>query len=234
MRIALVEDDLDQAEVLKAWLLPLEGSVTHFELGEPLLRELKHEHFDLFLLDWQLPDISGIELVKWIRQHMDWSVPVIFLTIRNSEEDIVTALEAGADDYIAKPLVHGVTMARIRSVLRRARAPEAMTKIDAPPFTIELDRHRVTLAGELIPTTQREFELAAYFFHNVGRVLSRDTLLKEVWGIAQQLNTRTVDTHVCRIRSKLNIKPENGWQLTSIYQFGYRLENLATATEALA
>ena len=200
MRIALLEDDLDQAELLKHWLRSIDGTVIHFELGKSLLHELKSEHFDLFLLDWQLPDISGLEVVKWIRKHLDWSVPVVFLTVRSSEDDIVTALEAGADDYISKPLVHGVTMARIRTVLRRTQATSVGKKIEAPPFTFEFERNRVERAGVLIPMTPREFDLAVYFFSNIGRVLSRHTILKEVWGIAQQLNTRTVDTHVCKLR----------------------------------
>ena len=233
MRIALLEDDLDQAELLKHWLRSIDGTVIHFELGKSLLHELKSEHFDLFLLDWQLPDISGLEVVKWIRKHLDWSVPVVFLTVRSSEDDIVTALEAGADDYISKPLVHGVTMARIRTVLRRTQATSVGKKIEAPPFTFEFERNRVERAGVLIPMTPREFDLAVYFFSNIGRVLSRHTILKEVWGIAQQLNTRTVDTHVCKLRSKLNIQPEIGWRLNSVYQYGYRLEHLAAPVETL-
>ena len=226
MHIALLEDDKDQADVLKAWLSAIDCTVTHFELGEPLLHAIRQTDFDLYLLDWQLPDLSGLEVVKWIRQHIDWEAPVIFLTVRDDESDIVSALEAGADDYITKPLSASITMARISAVLRRAHVGDDVDHIEAAPFGLDLSKRQITLNGELIVTTQREFDLTAYFFGKVGRVLSRATLMKDVWGISQQLNTRTVDTHVCRIRSKLHIQPENGWCLSSVYQYGYRLERV--------
>ena len=225
MRIALLEDDVDQAAAIVAWLGALDCKVSHFEQGNDLIKTLRREHFDLFLLDWQLPDISGIQVLEWIRQHLDWAVPIIFLTMRKAEEDIVQALNAGADDYIVKPLSAEVTLARVRNVLRRSgQISPQESGLQAEPYRIDLIAKTISLGDEAINLTQREFDLAAYIFRNSGKVLSRETLLQEVWGVTATINTRTVDTHVCRLRRKLAIMPENGWRLQSIYQYGYRLE----------
>lgn len=227
MRIAVLEDDQDQLDLLTVWLKRLDAEVDTYQTGQALLKVLKKQHYDLFLLDWELPDTTGIEVVKWIRNHLDWRVPVIFLTLRDEEKDIVTALDSGADDYICKPLTPDLTLARIQTVLRRAGSGTVdRTVIDAPPYRIDLNNRSVTVNGKPVAITQREFSLATYLFQNPSRVLSRETLLKDVWGIEAQLNTRTVDTHVCRVRNKLEIGEPNGWLLHSIYQYGYRLESL--------
>ncbi|MEM9531056.1 MAG: response regulator transcription factor [Pseudomonadota bacterium] len=226
MQIALLEDDVDQATLLNAWLSRLDAEVTTFGNGQDLKNTLKKAHFDLFLLDWELPDTTGLEVLDWIRNHLDWQVPVIFLTLRDSEEDIVRALDSGADDYIVKPLTAELTLARIRNVLRRVQGPESQSLIKADPYEIDLEQRCVKLRGEMVAVTQREFTLACYLFQHPAQVLSRETLLREVWGIEANLNTRTVDTHISRVRSKLNICADNGWLLHSIYQYGYRLEPL--------
>ena len=227
MRIALLEDDPDQIALLSTWLTRLEGSVETFTNGQSLLATLKKQHFDLFLLDWELPDITGIKVLSWIRANLDWAVPVIFLTLRDRESDIVHALEKGADDYLVKPLSEALTLARIKNVIRRTgQGPEKESEIKAPPYDFDLTSRVATLDGHPVALTQREFRLACYLFSNASRVLSRETLLKDVWDIDADLNTRTVDTHISRLRTKLSLGPENGWLLHSIYQFGYRLESL--------
>ena len=228
MRIAVLEDDPDQVALIQVWLSRLDAAVETFGSGTALLSTLKKQHFDLFLLDWELPDITGLEVLAWIRSNLDWRVPVVFLTLRDTEEDIVRALEAGADDYVVKPLTPDLTMARIKNALRRSGGSQQSESalIEAPPYDFD-PAHRVAqLNGEYVALTQREFKLACYLFQNPARVLARETLLKEVWGIDATLNTRTVDTHISRLRQKLSIGPENGWLLHSIYQYGYRLEPL--------
>ena len=152
--------------------------------------------------------------------------------MRGAEEDIVRALNAGADDYIVKPLSADVTLARVRNVLRRSgQLKPQESGLQAEPYNLDLIAKTISLSDRLINLTQREFDLAAYLFRNSGKVLSRETLLQEVWGVTASINTRTVDTHVCRLRRKLAITPENGWRLQSIYQYGYRLEPVSPTAE---
>jgi len=228
MQIALLEDDNDQIALINAWLMRLDADVSSFTTGKSLKSVLKKSHFDLFLLDWELPDTTGLEVLDWIRSHLDWRVPVVFLTLRDAQSDIVRALDAGADDYIVKPLNEEVTLARIRNVLRRLNGNTTQGIVNAAPYSIDLEQRTISLNNDPIAVTQREFNLASYLFQHSSQVLSRETLLREVWRIDADINTRTVDTHISRVRSKLGICAENGWLLHSIYQYGYRLEPISS------
>lgn len=228
MRIALLEDDRDQAELMKLWIEDAGHQCIHFESGTAFLRAFKRDSYDLLVLDWMLPESSGLEVLEWVRAHQDWPIPVLFVTQRDEEEDIVRALEKGADDYMAKPVKQLEMLARIAALGRRGRPAPARDQgsIDLPPYRIDLVNHRVTVAGEEAKLTQKEYELCVFLFKNLGRVVSRSHLLQSVWGTSPDINTRTIDTHMSRIRSKLAITPESGWRLTSVYQHGYRLEQL--------
>ena len=155
-------------------------------------------------------------------------VPVVFITQRDSEEDIVLALESGADDYMTKPVRHNETMARVNAIARRMGFGDENTSsiYDFPPFKIDTRLRQVMLNVDVIEMTQKEYELTLFMFKNVGRVISRGHLLEMVWGTSSQLNTRTVDTHVSRLRTKLKLDELDAWQLTSVYRHGYRLENI--------
>ncbi len=229
MQIALLEDDDDQISLINAWLMRMDATVTCYTTGKSLKAALKKSHFDLFLLDWELPDTTGLEVLAWIRSHLDWRVPVIFLTLRDAESDIVRALDNGADDYIVKPLNAEITLARIRNVLRRINGQATQGMVNAKPYVIDLEQRTISLNDIPVALTQREFNLASYLFQHPSQVLSRETLLSEVWGIEADINTRTVDTHISRVRSKLGISVDNGWLLHSIYQYGYRLEPVSQA-----
>ena len=134
------------------------------------------------------------------------------------------ALEEGADDYVIKPAKQRELLARIFAVVRRASAiDDAQTAIEHEPFVTDLGNHQVQRDGERIDVTQKEYELIVFLFRNVGRVLSRAQILESIWGRNPDINTRTVDTHVSRIRTKLSLTPDTGWKLSSIYQHGYRL-----------
>ena len=186
---------------------------------------LNTESFDVIMLDWEVPDMSGFEVLQWIRENLDWSCPVIFITQRDQEEDVVKALEAGADDYMAKPINRAEMLARINAIHRRNNPPdENETILDIPPYVIDLKKRKIVCDSVEIDLTQKEYELALFILRNVGKVLSRGYLLERVWGRNPDINTRTVDTHVSRLRRKLNFTKENGWKLTSVYQHGYRLE----------
>ncbi|MEM9302705.1 MAG: response regulator transcription factor [Pseudomonadota bacterium] len=226
VNIAVLEDDADQAEVLSLWLEHEGWAVSVFETGKALRDALRKKAFDLFVLDWHLPDTTGIETLDWLKSHYAETIPVIFLTVRDAEPDIVAALTKGADDYIVKPPSQAVTIARIATVLRRYGVDSEETTLDRPPFKVDLKTRKVFRDDEEIALTRREYELTAYLFSHVGQLLPRDALLEQIWGITASINTRTIDTHVSRLRSKLGLGDECGWRLSSVYQYGYRLEHI--------
>ncbi len=227
MRIAILEDDRDQADLLTVWLEEANHQCDVFPDGNAFVRAFKQDSYDLVLLDWMVPKLSGLDVLKHLRAHVDKVVPVVFITQRDSEEDIVQALEAGADDYMAKPVRHKETMARVNAIARRMGFGDEHTSdnYNVPPYKIDTRLRHVTLNDEIVDMTQKEYELTLFMFKNLGRVISRGHLLEMVWGTSSKLNTRTVDTHVSRLRTKLKLDEQQDWQLTSVYRHGYRLEN---------
>ena len=229
MRIALLEDDQDQVDLVCAWLKAAGHSCHAYLLGKDLVREAQRETFDLFLLDWEVPGMSGAEVLLWIRANLAEQAPVLFVTARQREEDIVHALSSGADDYMVKPLGKFELLARIDALGRRAR-PVPRQDADVLEFgrlRVDCQSRQVRLDGQEVTMTQKDCELAVFLLRNVGRLLSRGHIMEAVWGQSADLNTRTVDTHVSRIRGKLQLTPENGWRLSAVYQHGYRLEQVA-------
>jgi two-component system response regulator RegX3 len=227
LRIALLEDDKDQADLVNLWLEGAGHEVKIFSSGREFQKAVARDSFDLLVLDWILPDINGDEVLKWVRESVDWPIPVLFMTQRDAEEDVVHILELGADDYMAKPVSQAVLIARINALGRRARPRrENEQTTDFGAYHLDPKTHTVSVNGEAIELTSREFDLAWFLFRNSGRVLSRGHILEAVWGSSPDLNTRTVDTHISRLRKKLAIGDENGWRLKAIYQHGYRLESI--------
>ena len=230
MRIALLEDDLDQAALYIEWLKSSGHTCEHFSSGKIFIRKIKHDSYDVLILDWMVPDMNGYEVLHWVRENFDWRVPIVFVTAKDEEDDIVQALEQGADHYIVKPAERRELVARIAAVARRASAvEETQSEIEYEPFAIDLNNHEVKRDGTRVEVTQKEYELIVFLFRNIGRILSRAHILESVWGRNPDINTRTVDTHVSRIRTKLSLAPEMGWKLSSIYQHGYRLVRLTSS-----
>ncbi len=227
MRIAFLEDDQPQAEVIKGWLNAADHSCQHFMKANLFLKEIRRESYDLLILDWELPESSGIEVLHSVRAQSDWRVPVLFMTNRDSESDIVKALAEGADDYMTKPVSRGITLARINALGRRSQ-PEREDEqvLEYGSYQLNKPVKRITRNGEPIEVTEKEYQLAAMLFSNIGRLLSRNHILETVWGVGPGLATRTVDTHISRLRRKLALQPENGWRLKAVYQHGYRLERI--------
>ncbi len=231
MRIAYLEDDPDQARLSQRWLEDAGHQVTCFGTGRELVRVLRSESFDLLILDWMVPDMSGIEVLDWTRSHYDWNIPVLFCSQRGSEEDIVRALESGADDYMEKPLSQRELVARVGALQRRMLLGRSNSQsLEFAPYTIDLANRTISLNGNVIDLTQKEYDLAVFLFKNLGRAISRGHILDTVWGMSPDLNTRTVDTHISRLRKKLQLGNETGWILTSIYQHGYRLDQIDRPT----
>ncbi len=225
--VGFLEDDPDQAAMIAHWLREDGYQPRVFHTATEFRRRLGSEAVDLLLLDWMLPDSTGLDVVSWIRSSPNASLPVIFLTARAREEDIVRGLQSGGDDYVVKPAKQGELLARVAAVLRR-RGVEADNGriLQMAPYEIDLQRRRISLYSREIELTQREFDLACYLFRRQGRIVSRDALLEDVWNMSPTVTTRTVDTHVSRLRRKLEVNGEHGWRLTAVYQHGYRLEQV--------
>lgn len=233
MRIALLEDDPDQVSIYTLWLQNAEHSVQAYANGADFLRSVRRDSFDLYLLDWMLPDLSGIDVLQKLRDEMQDFTPVLIATAKDRERDVVRALEAGADDYLVKPLREREMLARVSALARRASGGRILNdSLDAGPYQLDLDKKRVAIDGDEVKLTSREFDLAAFFFRNNGRVVSRAHILEAVWGIENtELSTRTVDTHISRLRKKMQLNESNGWKLSAIYQHGYRLEKIDAVQE---
>lgn len=228
LRVALLEDDPDQAELTRLWLTRAEYSVDCHLDAASFLRAVRRDSFDLYVLDWVLPDMSGIAVLKKVRGEMDDNTPAIIATAKNEEQSIVRGLEAGADDYLVKPIRQAELIARVSALLRRAagRMPHD-NELDVAPYRLNLATGTISLRGDDISLTNREFELAVFFFRNTGKMLSRSHILEAIWGIDNKsVSTRTVDTHVSRLRKKLHLSESNDWKLSAIYQHGYRIERV--------
>lgn len=234
MYIAVIEDDVDQSEMLSIWLEAAGHTSSIFGSAESLLEKNNINDFDILILDWDLPGIDGIELLRIIRQDKGLNTAVLFATRHESKTDVVTVLEAGADDYMVKPIDRRELMARLNTLKRRNSIDDATPsyQITAGEFILDDKSHRLTRHGEYLSLTPKEYELVSYLFRNLDQVLSRTDLLSHVWGCDAEINTRTVDTHISRIRKKLELTTENGWKLESIYHYGYRLEQIRSVETA--
>lgn len=224
MRVALAEDDADIAEHMQSAIAQTGIVCDLFIDGKALQTGLKRTTYDAVLVDWNMPPPTGIEVIRWAHESMDAPPPFIMMTSRSDPDDIVSALEAGAADYIVKPENTAVVVARLKSAARRGKGPEKDRMVEFGQYRFDRLEQTATLAGDQIKLTAKEFALALILFDNRDRPLSRSYLLGEVWGSSDQVETRTLDMHVSRVRSKLSLRPENGYVVQSVFGFGYRLE----------
>jgi|JI10StandDraft_1071094.scaffolds.fasta_scaffold22899_12 two-component system phosphate regulon response regulator PhoB len=223
-RILIVEDEQDLASLLE-YNLKQEGFETDVaRTGAAGVSRAKTFKPDLILLDLMLPDIGGTEVARLIREGDGKRVPIIMVTARGEESDRVKGLELGADDYVVKPFSVKELMLRIKNVLRRdGNEPKQQTsvgKLTAPDIVLDTDRHEVTVKGKPVVLTALEFRLLKTFLERPGRVQTRETLLSDVWGIDAEITTRTVDTHIKRLREKLG---PAGDIIETIRGVGYKL-----------
>jgi DNA-binding response OmpR family regulator len=230
-RILIAEDDRSIREGLRATLESEGCTVTTAGNGAQALALWPQARYDLVILDVMMPRVSGYDVCREIRAH-DARVPVLFLTAKGEEIDKVVGLRLGADDYVTKPFGVHELLARVESLLRRAReggAPGAAKPAGPPRFRLgaaEIDRNRLTatVAGRTAALTARELALAEMFAAHPGEVLTRDTLLAAVWGTGYFGTTRTLDQHVAQLRKKTEADPEQPAALVTVHGVGYRHE----------
>jgi two-component system response regulator RegX3 len=223
-RVLIVEDEPDLADPL-AYLLRREGFETEVaDDGRAALDAFRERGADIVLLDLMLPRMSGTEVCRQIR--MTSAVPVIMLTAKDSEVDIVVGLELGADDYVTKPYSTRELLARMRAVLRRTAAEADLDEriLSGGHVSVDVDRHAVTVAGKEIAMPLKEFELLEMLMRNAGRVLTRGQLIDRVWGADYFGDTKTLDVHIKRIRSRIEVNPGEPTLLVTVRGLRYRFE----------
>ena len=225
MHVGVLEDDVDQQSLIRLWLASANYTCTMFDTVAGTIGGLKSEHFDALLLDWMLPDGSGSEVLNWVRTNMGWNMAVVILTARTDEATVVLALQAGADDFVVKPPKQQELIARLAAAARRAD-PGGLPILRLGAFEVDVPRHTLSMDGAPVTLTQKEFDLAVYLFQSPAKLLSRDHLLNKVWGMNADVDTRTVDTHVSRLRKKLSLDGTRGWKLSPVYGYGYRLDRV--------
>ncbi|MFC5997778.1 response regulator transcription factor [Quadrisphaera sp. GCM10027208] len=223
-RILVVEDEESFSDPL-SYLLSKEGyDVAVAETGTEALEEYDRNGADLVLLDLMLPGLSGTEVCRQLRTR--GNVPVIMLTAKDSEIDKVVGLELGADDYVTKPYSSRELVARVRAVLRRRAEPDDLVPptIEAGPVRMDVERHVVTVDGQPVQLPLKEFELLELLLRNTGRVMTRGQLIDRVWGSDYVGDTKTLDVHVKRLRSKIEPEPSAPRYLVTVRGLGYKFE----------
>ncbi|HEX9889681.1 MAG TPA: response regulator transcription factor [Nitriliruptorales bacterium] len=223
IRLLLVEDEQAIAEGL-AISLEAEGfQVTWVKDGLDALPAWERVRPDLVVLDLMLPGKTGTEICRELRTRSD--VPVIMLTARDAEVDCVVGLELGADDYVTKPFSTRELVARIRAVLRRAPIVDHdgwEAPVESAGVRVDRPRHEVHVDGEVVDLPPKEFELLAYLVEHAGRVLTRDQLIDEIWGLDYVGDTKTLDVHIRRLRTRIEQDPTNPWRIRTVRGVGYR------------
>lgn len=223
--IAIVEDDLVFASELEEFLQGLGYRVSNYGSSQKFLGALRLQECDLLIVDWSIPDFTGIEVLEYVRKfHPD--LPAIMLTARAERRDIIRGLEAGADDFVTKPFDPEILTLRIQSLLRRAKG-DGRTQSESValgPYILRTSSSSVYFGGEAITLPKREFDMAMLFFTNPNRLLSRQYLAATLWGKVVDYQSRTIDTHVARLRKNLKLDPTSGISLNALYGFGYTLQ----------
>lgn len=223
-RILIVDDEPSITEFV-SYAMQKEGYLTEIASdGEEALRKIEQQHFDLFILDIMLPGIDGYELCRRIRTKM--STPILFLSARDTELNKVVGLELGADDYLAKPFGVRELLARTRALLRRSQGNEMISgnEISAGGITLNEDTHVAQGDKGAIDLTPREFELLACLMRNAGKVVSREDLLHDAWNWEFITETKTVDTHIKRLRDKIESAGYDPKLVETVRGYGYRFK----------
>ncbi|MDY3069602.1 MAG: response regulator transcription factor [Parabacteroides sp.] len=222
-KILIVEDEVNIASFIKRGLQECGYEVTAAYDGEEAWQLIKQERYDLFMLDIIMPKIDGLQLCRMIRQNLGYSIPILMVTALGTTDDIVSGLDAGADDYISKPFSFAELQARIRALLRRREGAKVNQVLQCGDLTLDQVSRRATRNGETIDLTVKEYRLLEYFMNNQGIALSRLQLLREVWDKNFDTNTNIVDVYVNYLRAKID-KNHDKKLIRTVVGLGYMME----------
>ncbi|TXI62384.1 MAG: response regulator transcription factor [Limnohabitans sp.] len=229
MHIALLEDESTLAQEVSLLLTKAGHSVVVFADGHSILRGLLKDTFDLFVLDWYVPGPDGLEVLRHLRENAKLNTPVVFLTAIHQEDQIAKVLDAGADDYCAKPLRPIEFLARVAAVQRRMM-PQTVVEAEGElveGYVFNRVERSVRIGGEKIDLTEKEFDLCQLLFTNLERPLSRNRIMQEVWGREEDALSRTLDVHISWVRRKLGIGAQGQTlRLNVVHGYGYRLDKV--------
>jgi DNA-binding response OmpR family regulator len=220
-QVLVAEDDEKQAELVRRYLEREGHTVTVVHDGRAAIEQARLTNPDLLVLDVMMPKADGLDVTRILRRETD--VPIIMLTARSTEDDLLLGLDLGADDYMTKPYSPRELMARIRTLLRRTKPPVEEHVITVGGLRVDLDRHEVTIDGISVECTPAEFQILTAMALHPGRVYSRAQLLEEVHGYDRYITDRTVDVHVMNLRKKIEPYPRKPAYLLTVYGVGYKL-----------
>jgi two-component system, OmpR family, phosphate regulon response regulator PhoB len=226
MRVAVLQTDSTHRVLLGELVKRLGHTCLVFGDGLVLSKALSRSTVDMLILDWHSTGLCGLDLLNSVRSSFGERVPVLFVSADGAEHNIVRALTAGADDFLVHPVRAAEFGARVEALLRRAYPAQTSTSMEVGCYRFDSRQQTVTVRGKPVQLSGTQFRLAMLFFSNVGRVLSRDHIFAMVWGREFRETTRTIDSHVSRLRLALEIEPVNQFRLQPVYKSGYRLLHL--------
>lgn len=224
MKIAVFDVDITRLALICSVLHSANHQTRSFSNGHELLQNLRVENIDMLILEWRIPNQHAAEVMHWIRENFPSTFPVLFITSYSDGDGILEGLEAGATDYIVKPLRPHELNTRVQTLLRRAYPTQHQRAyIEFGHYVFETQSTQLSMSGKIIELTHKEFDLALLLFRHLDRPLSRAFMLDAVWPQKTDVPSRTLDTHISRVRNKLKLHPENGYQLVPVYSYGYQL-----------
>jgi DNA-binding response OmpR family regulator len=222
MRIAVLDHEDEQA--LSNAMVALGHECHSYTEGRILLQDLRRQTYDLLILAWVPPDICGIDVVKAVRNELKSRLPILFVADQCEDADVIDGLNAGADDFMTNPVRANELEARVNALLRRSYPAQHEEELVFGDYHFYPPARILKVKGVRVDLKNREYELALFLFQNLGRMLSREHLHEAVWGVGVEALSRSLDTHVSRLRTKLALRVESGFLLLAIYGLGYRLE----------
>jgi DNA-binding response OmpR family regulator len=227
MKIAIVDFDLTQTKSVCEILANTGHECTSFQESAELLQRFQREPYDVLVVNLQHAEEEQTNPIQAIRKQVPAAVPILCIASSTNEEEIVASLDAGADDYLFRPIRRRELITRILVLLRQAYPHQVSDEqLHFGSFVFEPRRGRISIMGKSVDVTKKEFNLALLFFRNVGRPLSRALIVETAWAGNPPEISRTMDTHVSRVRNKLSLTPEHGFRLSPVYGFGYRLDQV--------
>lgn len=233
MRIGILEDSVGQAQTVATWLKAAGHDSVIRHDGDSFIDLIRSEPLDMLVLDWDVPGTSGIGVLRWTRKTLSNTLPVIVLTQHDGEEDIVHGLNCGADDYLVKPARERELVARVNAQARKYY-PDAdrLKQMRVGNYTFDVEARSVQIdeasGTRDIALSVREFDLALQLFHNLGRIVTKDALIKQIWGAIDRKYDASLATYISKLRNVLGLCSRNGLVISTVYSFGYRLERVRT------